>query len=130
MGAIYLGKLIASDGGEHEVVLKPLLPEFTSEPHFVDLFLREARLTATLDHPNIVRTIDLVTGENTYFIVMEYVCGADLRTITRRARRRGKQLSPQAAIYAGVEILGALAYAHSRLAPDGSPLGLIHRDIS
>src|SRR2546423_1561301 len=99
MGAIYLGRRLHPPGADQEVVLKALLPEFTTGPPFANLFLREARLTATLDHPNIVRTVDLVTGEDTYFIVMEYVCGADLRTITRRARRRGRQLAPQAALY-------------------------------
>ena len=49
MGAIYLGKRVHPDGREEDVVLKALLPEFTSEPHFVDLFLREAKLTALVE---------------------------------------------------------------------------------
>ena len=49
MGAIYLGKKVALEGFEKEVVLKELLPEFVSQPEFIELFLREARLSATLD---------------------------------------------------------------------------------
>src|SRR6187549_3546314 len=87
MGAIYLGKKMGAGGFEKEVVLKQLLPEFTSQPEFIDLFLREARLSATLDHANIIHTIDLVTAGQDYFIVMEYLDGADLRSLLKRAKR-------------------------------------------
>jgi serine/threonine protein kinase len=130
MGAIYLGKKLGVDGFEKEVVLKQLLPEFTREQKFIDLFLREARLSASLDHANIVRTVDLVNAGDDYFMVMEYVRGGDLRTLLRRARRRHKRFSPQAAVFIGHEILEALAYAHGRSGPDGRPLNLIHRDVS
>jgi eukaryotic-like serine/threonine-protein kinase len=130
MGAIYLGKKIGVGGFEKEVVLKQLLPEFTREPKFIDLFLREARLSASLDHANIVRTVDLVTAGEDYFIVMEYVRGGDLRTLMKRARRRHQRFPPQAAIFIAHEILEALSYAHSRVGPDGHKLGLIHRDVS
>ena len=130
MGAIYLGRRHDGAGNVDEVILKALLPELTAEPSLVELFLREARLTASLAHPNIVRTLDLVAGQGTYFIVMEYVVGADLRTLERRARRRRRQLAPPLALHVGLSMLEALDYAHRRLTPDGQPLGLIHRDIS
>ena len=129
MGAIYVGKKIGPGGFEKEVVLKQLLPEFTSRPEFRDLFFREAKITATLDHQNIVRTFDLVNANERLFIVMEYVRGADLRTIAWRARRR-KPLSTQAIIHVALEILAGLAYAHSRRSPTGEPLRIIHRDLS
>jgi serine/threonine-protein kinase len=129
MGAIYVGKKIGPGGFEKEVVLKQLLPEFTSRPEFRDLFFREAKISATLDHQNIVRTFDLVNSNDRLFIVMEYVRGADLRTIAWRARRR-KPLSAQAILHVAIEILNGLAYAHSRRSPAGDPLGIIHRDLS
>jgi serine/threonine protein kinase len=129
MGAIYVGKKIGPGGFEKEVVLKQLLPEFTSRAEFRDLFFREAKITATLDHQNIVRTFDLVNANERLFIVMEYVRGADLRTIAWRARRR-KPLSTQAIVHIALEILAGLAYAHSRRSPTGEPLGIIHRDLS
>jgi serine/threonine protein kinase len=130
MGAIYLGKKLGVDGFEKEVVLKQLLPEYTREPKFIDLFLREARLSASLDHANIVRTVDLVNAGDDYFMVMEYVRGGDLRTLLRRARRRHRRFSLQASVFIGHEILEALAYAHAKAGPDGRPLDLIHRDVS
>jgi serine/threonine protein kinase len=130
MGAIFLGKKVGMGGFEKEVVLKQLLPEFTSQPEFIDLFLREAKLSAALDHANIVHTIDLVAAGNDYFIVMEYVRGGDLRTILRRIKQRGGQLDPAAAIFIARETLSALAYAHEKKSNDGRPLKLIHRDVS
>ena len=130
MGAIYIGKKLGAGGFEKEVVLKQLLPEFTQQEEFIDLFLREARLSATLDHANIIHTIDLVTAGDDYFIVMEYLAGADVRTLMKRAKRRGTRLSPAAAMYIMREILSALAYAHVKRDFDGNPLQLIHRDVS
>ncbi|HUH00687.1 MAG TPA: serine/threonine-protein kinase [Kofleriaceae bacterium] len=130
MGAIYLGKKLGAGGFEKEVVLKQLLPEFTQQPEFIDLFLREARLSATLDHANIIHTIDLVTAGDEHFIVMEYLDGADLRTLLKKAKRRRARFSAAAGIYVAREVLSALAYAHSKIGPHGKPLRLIHRDVS
>lgn len=130
MGAIYVGKKLGAGGFEMEVVLKQLLPEFTQQEEFIDLFLREAKLSATLDHANIVHTIDLVTAGGEYFIVMEYLPGGDLRTLLKRAKRRGKRFTPAAAIRITREVLSALAYAHVKRDFDGKPLKLIHRDVS
>jgi len=130
MGAIYVGKKLGAGGFEMEVVLKQLLPEFTQQEEFIDLFLREAKLSATLDHANIIHTIDLVTAGGEYFIVMEYLPGGDLRTLLRKAKRRGKRFTPKAAIYISREVLSALAYAHAKRDFDGNPIKLIHRDVS
>ena len=130
MGAIYVGKKLGAGGFEMEVVLKQLLPEFTQQEEFIDLFLREAKLSATLDHANIVHTIDLVTAGGEYFIVMEYLPGGDLRTLLKKAKRRGKRFSPSAAIHICREVLSALAYAHVKRDFEGAPLKLIHRGVS
>src|SRR5215470_3426439 len=130
MGAIYLGKKRGAGGFEKEVVLKQLRPEYTEQPEFIELFLREARLSAALDHANIVHTIDLVRASSDYFMVMEYVRGGDLRILMKRAKKRKKRVCPQAALFIAREVLAALAYAHNRVGPDGQPLGLIHRDVS
>jgi serine/threonine protein kinase len=130
MGAIYLGKKMGAGGFEKQVVLKQLLPEFTQQPEFIDLFLREARLSATLDHANIIHTIDLVTAGDEHFIVMEYLDGADLRSLLKKAKHRRANLSAAAGIYVAKELLSALAYAHNKHGTDGNHLRLIHRDIS
>ncbi|MEZ4364163.1 MAG: serine/threonine-protein kinase [Kofleriaceae bacterium] len=130
MGAIYVGKKLGAGGFEKEVVLKQLLPEYTKQEEFIELFLREAKLSATLDHANIVHTIDLVNAGNEYFIVMEYLPGGDLRTLLKKAKRRGNRFSAGAAIYIARQVLAALSYAHVKVDHDGTPLKLIHRDVS
>ena len=130
MGAIYVGKKLGAGGFEKQVVLKQLLPEFTKQPEFIDLFLREARLSATLDHANITHTIDLVSTGKDHFIVMEFVNGDDLRSLFKKAKKRKKRISVAAGIFIAQETLSALAYAHQKRGPDDKPLKLIHRDIS
>ncbi len=130
MGAIYLGKKLGAGGFEKEIVLKQLLPEFTARPEFRDLFFREAKISASLDHMNIVRTYDLVASDDALFIVMEYVPGADLRTISWRAKLARKPLSVSAVLHVALEILAGLSYAHARRGDDGQALGIIHRDVS
>jgi serine/threonine protein kinase len=130
MGAIYIGKKLGPGGFEKEVVLKQLLPEYTSRPEFRDLFFREAKISATLDHANIVHTFDLVESDESLFIVMEYVRGVDLRTIVRRARLRRRELAPAAAIHIVLDVLAGLGYAHTRRDQQGASLGIIHRDVS
>lgn len=130
MGAIYVGKRLGAGGFERPVVLKQLLPEFTTRPEFRDLFFREARISASLDHVNIVRTYDLVRSDDTLFIVMEYVRGTDLRTISWRSRVRRQPLSAAAILFVGQEALTALAYMHGKTDEQGKNLGIIHRDLS
>src|SRR5437763_14728970 len=111
MGASYVGKELGPGGFEKEVVLKQLLPEYTSRPEFRDLFFREAKISATLDHANIVHTFDRVESEESLFIVMEYVRGADLRTICRRAQLRRRQVAPAAAVPGALVVLAGLGAA-------------------
>ncbi|HEY6475130.1 MAG TPA: serine/threonine-protein kinase, partial [Polyangia bacterium] len=130
MGAIYVGKKLGPGGFEKEVVLKQLLPEYTARPEFRDLFFREAKISATLDHANIVHVFDLVESDESLFIVMEYVRGVDLRTIIRRSKLRRRELSPAAALHITLEVLAGLAYAHNRRTPAGASMAIIHRDVS
>jgi serine/threonine protein kinase len=136
MAAVYLGKRKAKGGFEKDVVLKRLRPELVHRPRLLELLLREARLAAGLEHPGIVRTLDLATLDGNYYLVMEYVRGGDLRLLLKRARRLGRRFSVQAALLIGRELLTALDYAHryrlsEREQPSpGASVGLIHRDIS
>jgi serine/threonine protein kinase len=130
MGAIYVGKKLGPGGFEKEVVLKQLLPEYTARPEFRDLFFREAKISATLDHANIVHVFDLVESDESLFIVMEYVRGVDLRTIIRRSKLRRRELAPAAALHVTLEILAGLAYAHTRRTSSGESMAIIHRDVS
>jgi len=100
-----------------DVAIKVLADRYTADPAFVERFRREASAAAQLNHPNIVQVFDRGETDGTYFIVMEYLTGPDLKSLIRT---RGA-LPPLEAIDNTQQILGALATAHRR--------DVIHRDI-
>ena len=115
---------------ERAVVLKALPSALASDAHWLSMFYDEARLAARLDHPNLVRVLDLLLEDGRPHIVMEYVDGRDLRLVLRRARALGVALPPGLACHIIAEVLSALAYVHSRRDTSNRPLGLVHRDVS
>src|SRR6185295_18495536 len=95
------------------------------------MFLDEARLSLHLQHANIVQVFDIGHADETYFIVMEYVDGVDLKQMLEWRRRIGKRLTIGQTIYLMMEICKGLAYAHDVVHPEtGEPLGIVHRDLS
>ena len=100
-----------------DVAVKILASRYTADPAFVERFRREASAAAQLNHPNIVQVFDRGEADGTYFIVMEYLVGPDLKSVIRT---RGA-LPPLEAIDNTQQILAALAAAHRR--------DVIHRDI-
>ena len=115
---------------ERAVVLKALPTALSSDVHWLSMFYDEARLAARLDHPNLVRVLDLLLEDGRPHIVMEYVDGRDLRLVLRRARALGMALPPGLSCHIVAEVLAALGYVHSRRDTSGRPLGLVHRDVS
>jgi len=129
MATIHLGRLVGPAGFSRLVALKLLQPLYADEEHYT-MLLDEARLSASIRHPNVVQTLDVVHDEKNLCIVMDYVHGVDLATASVAARRRGERIPPPiaAAIVAGV--LHGLHAAHEVRGEDGRPLGLVHRDVS
>ena len=131
MAELYLGLLRGDFGFEKLVVVKCVLPFFQEEPAFISLLLDEARLAATLSHPNIVQVFDAGEIEGTYYIAMEHVEGLDLRGLLRRMVALGEERPPLAhALLLIRQILAGLAYAHDKCDFEGRPLFIVHRDIS
>ena len=81
MAEVYVGEMAATSGVRKQVVIKRILPDLAKDRAFVRMFLDEARVAATLQHPNIVQTHDVVEGTDGYFIAMEYLVGADVRSV-------------------------------------------------
>ncbi|XXX82656.1 bifunctional serine/threonine-protein kinase/ABC transporter substrate-binding protein [Sorangium sp. So ce134] len=99
----------------------------------VTMFLDEAKLSARLNHPNIVQTYEVGVDEAGYFTVMEYLEGQPLSAIMKAAA----QGEPGADGFTrGVwvrivaDLLSGLHYAHELCDYDGAPLGIVHRDVS
>jgi hypothetical protein len=94
------------------------------------MFLDEARTSAQLNHPNVVQIYDLGREGDSYYIAMEFIAGENLAAIAWRGMKRGRPLSPQFAARIIADTCKALHYAHHLRGPDGSPLEIVHRDIS
>ena len=118
------------EGFERVVALKRLLPHLAEDEAFVRAFVREAKLASLLQHANIVQLYELGRVGSSYFISMEYIRGRDTRRILRQAKRVTGPVPVPIAIAIVAELLDALDYAHTRADENGTPLGLVHRDIS
>ncbi len=130
MAEIYLARATGIEGFEKLVVLKRILPQYANSREFVAMFLDEARLSATLQHPNIAQVYDIGQFEDSYFFTMEYIRGEDVRTIlkTAVAGRKRVPLANVLTIIAGAA--AGLHAAHEKTTIDGEPLGIVHRDVS
>jgi serine/threonine-protein kinase len=128
MGQVFLAKKTGEGGVEMTCVVKTLLAAYAGDAEFVRMFLREARILASLRHQNIVQLFDCGRVDGTLYLAMEYVEGHDLRDMMTQAG--GRPLPLAVALRIAIEALNGLAYAHTRVGDDGRPLNLVHRDLT
>ncbi len=129
MADVYLARATGEAGFERTVALKVLHPHLARNASAVNHFLDEARLASRLTHPSIVQVLDLGKTGTDYFIAMELVDGADLDRLLRAARDRGEQVPLPIAMTILRRVCDGLHAAYTALGADGTPLGLIHRDV-
>jgi serine/threonine protein kinase len=130
MAEIYLARTSGPSGFEKLVVLKKILGKLADKPRYVQLFLEEAKLAASLDHPNIAQVYDIGMVDGSYFFAMEHLHGQDVRSILHRAWRIGERLPIEHAVQIARHVASALHFAHEKRRSDGTLLGLVHRDVS
>ena len=130
MGELFLAKAAAPGGVQKLVAIKRVRPEYASDTAFVTMFLNEARLAATLDHPNIVRTYDLVEDAGSFFMVMEYLHGEPLGRLLNVMAASKEKVPLQHVVTIGLGVAAGLHAAHERRGVDGKPLDIVHRDLS
>jgi len=130
MAEVYRAESAGLEGFKKKVAIKRVLPHLSEKKKFIKMFLDEARLGAYLSHSNCVQVFDVGVGDNTYFIVMEYVDGADLKAVIEWVRKQGRSFPPAFAVYITTKICEGLAYAHELVDESGRPLEIVHRDLS
>ncbi|MCK5797263.1 MAG: serine/threonine protein kinase, partial [Deltaproteobacteria bacterium] len=130
MAEIYLAKTQGIAGFEKLLALKVIHPNYADDDEFVQMLIDEAKIAVSLSHANICQIFDLGQYADTYYISMEFIDGFDLFKIMRRLSEMGIDVPIDAAVYIAQELCTGLDYAHRRRAPDGSPLKIVHRDIS
>jgi hypothetical protein len=112
------------------VACKTLHPHLSAEEEFRARFLDEARLVSRIDHPNVVRMLEVVDADGELTLVMPYIFGVSLSELARAAIRRGERapLPVVSRLVSGV--LAGLHAAHEARTEDGVPLRIVHRDVS
>jgi hypothetical protein len=129
MADVYLAQAKGEAGFEKLVALKVMHAHLARMPRAVEHFLDEARLAARVTHPNVVQIQDLGKIGNDYVIVMEYVEGVDLERLLASARAAGRPVPVNVGLGVVCRISDGLHAAHTATAVDGTPLGIIHRDV-
>lgn len=130
MAEVFVAESAGIEGFKKRVAIKRVLPQLSEKKRFISMFLDEARLCAQLSHSNCVQVFDIGVGDNAYFIVMEYVDGADLKAVIDYLKAQGASFPVEAAVMIAVRICEGLAYAHELTSPDNKPLHIVHRDMS
>src|SRR5437867_4259038 len=131
MAEVFRAVAESLQGFKKNVAIKRILPNLTKNKKFIRMFLDEARLSLHLQHANVVQVFDIGVADGSYFIVMEYVDGANLKSIVESIKRQGKRMRVSHTLYLMMEVCKGLAYAHDVTDPEsGRPLGIVHRDIS
>jgi eukaryotic-like serine/threonine-protein kinase len=130
MADVLLARTDGIEGFERHVVLKRIRSEHAKDQRFIQMFLDEARVAASLHHANIVQVHDIGESRGEYFFAMEYIHGEDLRKILSVVSK-AKTHMPLGYVCAIVSATAAgLHYAHERRGSDKKPLNIVHRDVS
>ncbi|MDB4994871.1 MAG: serine/threonine protein kinase, partial [Myxococcaceae bacterium] len=113
------------------LVVKRLLPHFLNDPEGRTMFSREADLHAAVHHENVVDVYGSGNSDNGEpYLAMEYIDGVDVYRLLRRFRHEGRLPPPYISVHIIVEILKALESVHAATDEKGTPLGIIHRDVT
>jgi len=130
MAEIYLARMGGTDGFSKLVVVKRLLSQMANDQEFIQMFLDEARINARLSHSNIVQVLELGEFDKQYFIAMEYVSGLSVAQVGKLATQRLGEVPQGVACGIIAQACAGLHHAHETKLPDGSEMGIIHRDVS
>ncbi|MDP7038759.1 MAG: protein kinase, partial [Myxococcota bacterium] len=113
MGEIYLARQTGVMGFERLAILKALLPDLADDPDFRNQFLDEAKIAATLNHPNIVGIYEVGMWQDIYFLAMEYIEGESLQNILRNAAQNHLKIPHRVSAKIICDAADALHHAHT-----------------
>ena len=130
MAEVYLAQVTVAEGLSKRVVVKRIRKEFADQPEFTRMFVEEAKIALGLNHANIVQVFDFGQVHGSFYLAMELVEGLDLMGLVHSVRARGERVPVVIAAYIAHQAAAGLAYAHQRRDDFGTPLGIVHRDIS
>jgi len=126
MADVFLAIAHGPSGVRKLVVVKCMRVGSELDSTLSQMFLEEGRLAALLNHANVVHTYEVGQGADGSYIVMEYLDGQSLSAVQRVAR----PLLPRIAARIAADALSGLHYVHELRDLDGTPLAIVHRDLS
>jgi eukaryotic-like serine/threonine-protein kinase len=132
MAEVFLAIMPGDCGTAKPVVIKRLWPELARDLECAEMFLGEVRLSLRLNHPNVIHAYESGYDGDRHFLAMEYLDGESLKHILDRFTTSQQQtaLSLPLALKIVSDVLTALDYVHGLADLDGSPLQIVHRDVS
>jgi serine/threonine-protein kinase len=130
MGVVYLARAEGAAGFAKPVVVKRVLPDLTGDERMARLFVREARILSNLQHPNIVSVTEFGEEDGAYIMVLDYVRAYHLGRWSSFRHEHKETFPVEGALHIMIKVLDALQYAHTLTMPDGTPLDIVHADIS
>jgi hypothetical protein len=130
MASVHFGRLLGAVGFSRTVAIKRLHPHLAEDPEFLSTMIDEARLAARIHHPNVVPTLDVVAADGELLIVMEYIRGESLARLLRNEIGRGGSVPLPVASAIVIGALQGLHAAHVATSDRGTPLHIVHRDVS
>ncbi len=130
MAEVFRGEAVSVQGFKKQVAIKRVLPHLAQNKSFIRMFIDEARLGARLNHANIVTVFDIGAADNTYFIVMEFVDGANLKAVLETLKKIGRRPGVKEMLQIAMDVCKGLSYAHELRDDDGNRFNIVHRDIS
>jgi serine/threonine-protein kinase len=130
MATVYKAVVRGAAGFQRTVAVKHIRPEYRALKNYIDMFIEEARVGSELAHPNIVQVHDFCGDAGSYYLVMEWVEGIDLGGLIKVYADQHRDVPWPLAVAIAIGTLQGLGAAHDRVAPDGTPAPVIHRDVS
>jgi serine/threonine-protein kinase len=130
MAEVFVGRLPGMAGFEKLVAIKLIHAHLCKEQQFIQMFLDEARLAASIRHPNVAEIFEVGREGDLYFMIAELVLGQDLHALMRRTRQAQTPFPEGLSSHIVSQVCLGLHEAHEQKDKDGKPLGLVHRDVT
>jgi serine/threonine-protein kinase len=130
MGSVELCRVIDGRLAGHIIAIKRLHANIAEDAEFVSMFLDEAWITAALKHPNVAQVMAWGTDDEGPFLAIELVQGVSLSRLLKEAQTNQEPFAERTVAFICSQICAGLTAAHSLTAPDGTPLTVVHRDLT
>ena len=131
MAEVFLAKSLGASGVNKFLAIKRILPQYSDNKDFIDMFKEEAKIAVNLNHGSVVSIYDFGIERGQFYLVMEYVEGRNLRQVLNELKKRSQQFSIEQIVYMMKEVAAGIDHAHRLIdGTTGKPLNLVHRDMS